>query len=368
MSSPSSVKPHNKIKEQADKPYIRLRPGTNTVTMADVAKVAGFSAQTVSRVLRKPEGSAPHVREKVLEAVRATKYVQNLAASNLASNRSMTIAAVIPVISASIFAETVQGLSNVLVPAGYQIIIGHTDYQEDREEALVRSLLGRRPDAFFFIGTKHTKATKEMLLQAAIPVVESWDWVQKPIDQLVGFSNRLSISELVAYLRKAGYQRPAFVGSIRHGDDRAESRVKGYLDGMKAHFPSTETRTLVVDNLPYKMSSGSELLRLARERYPTCDAMMFSSDLFASGAMLACQALGLSVPGDLAITGFGDYEIAAELKPALTTIHVPSVQIGEEAANIILQRLNTARSGATEAGLKARKVELPYQLMVRGST
>src|SRR5690606_27967241 len=123
------------------------RTGTNTITMADVAKVAGVSAQTVSRVLRHPEGSAPHIRERVLEAVKSTNYVQNLAASNLASNRSMTIAAVIPMISSSVFGETVQGLSNVLIPAGYQIIIGHTDYQEAREEALVRSLLGRRPDA-----------------------------------------------------------------------------------------------------------------------------------------------------------------------------------------------------------------------------
>ena len=114
--------------EDVNKRYARRRFGTNSVTMADVAKVAGVSAQTVSRVLRAPDGSAPHIRDRVLDAVRATKYVQNLAASHRASNRSMTIAAVIPVIQTSIFAETIQGLSNILVPAGYQIIIGHTDY------------------------------------------------------------------------------------------------------------------------------------------------------------------------------------------------------------------------------------------------
>lgn len=356
------------MKAQVEKPYIRARQGTNTITMADVAKVAGVSSQTISRVLRKPEGSAPHVRERVLEAVRATNYVQNLAASNLASNRSMTIAAVIPVISSSIFAETIQGLSNVLVPAGYQIIMGHTDYLEEREEALVRSLLGRRPDAFFLIGTRHTKWTKDMLTKAGIPIVESWDWVQKPIDQLVGFSNREAIADMVAYLKKAGYRHPAFVGSIRRGDDRAESRVKGYLDGMKEHFPSEPPRTVVVDNLPYKMSSGSELLRLARERHPKSDVLMFSSDLFASGALLACQTLGISVPRDLAITGFGDYEIARELKPALTTIYVPSVQMGEEAAHIILQRVNALRSGASAPTSRSKKVGMPYELMVREST
>ena len=357
-----------KPKLQVEKPYIRSRAGTNTTTMADVAKVAGVSAQTVSRVLRNQNGSAPHIRERVLEAVRTTNYVQNLAASNLASNRSMTIAAVIPVISSSIFAETVQGLSNILVPAGYQIIIGHTDYLEDREEAIVRSLLGRRPDAFFLIGTRHTKSTKEMLRQAGIPVVESWDWVQKPIDQLVGFSNRDAIEELVAYVKGAGYERPAFVGMIQRGDDRAESRLKGYRDGIKQYFPGQEPKSVVVSHLPYKMSSGSVLLHLARERYPECDVLMFSSDLFASGALLACQSLGISVPRDLAITGFGDYEIARELKPALTTVYVPSTQIGEEAAKSILQRINAARSTPGAPTGHPKKLRLPFQLMLREST
>lgn len=355
------------MKAQVETPPTRSRAGTNSVTMADVAKLAGVSAQTVSRVLRRPEGSAPEIRDRVLDAVRATKYVQNLAASNLASNRSMTIAAVIPLISASIFAETVQGLSNVLGPAGYQVIIGHTDYDEAREEALVRSLLGRRPDAFFLIGTRHSKATREMLKGAAIPVVETWDWVQKPIDQLVGFSNSEALEEMVSYVKGAGYRRPAFVGSMRHGDDRAESRLRGYLEGVRRHYPGFEPRAVTVNDLPYKISSGSTLLKLARAQYPDSDVLLFSSDLFASGALLACQALGISVPGELAITGFGDYEIARELLPSLTTISVPSTLIGEEAARLILRRIDSLRTGSTEASSRSRKVELKYQLMVRQS-
>ena len=363
----TGFKPHNQMNEKVEKPYTRARAGTNTTTMADVAKMAGVSSQTVSRVLRKPEGSAPHIRERVLDAVRTTKYVQNLTASYLASNRSMTVAAVIPQISSSIFSETVQGLSNVLLPAGYQIIIGHTDYLEDREEALVRSLLGRRPDAFFLIGTSHSKSTKDMLKQAGLPVVESWDWVQKPIDQLVGFSNREAFVDMVAYLKKAGYKHPAFVGSICLGDNRAASRLTGYLDGMKVHFPEKGQKSVVVDNLPYKISSGSALLQLARSRHPECDVLMFSSDLFASGALLACQSLGISVPNDLAITGFGDYEIAKELRPALTTIYVPSTLIGEEAARLILHRIDASRSGINAPTARSKNLKLKYELMARGS-
>lgn len=357
MSTSSETKSISK--STANVPYTRTRTGTNSVTMADVAKVAGVSAQTVSRVLRKPEGSAPHIRERVHKAVRETSYVQNLAASNLASNRSMTVAAVIPLISSSIFAETVQGLSNILVPAGYQIIIGHTGYNEDREEAIVRSLLGRRPDAFLLIGTHHTKSTRALLTQAGIPVVETWDWIQKPIDQLVGFSNKDALLELVAYVKQAGYKRPLFLGSILPGDYRAGSRLKGYLEGMAEHYPDAPANTLVVNNLRYEMRTGSELLHTARERFPDTDVMLFSSDLFASGAILECQRLGISVPNELAITGFGDYEIAGSLNPGLTTISVASTAMGEEAANIILRRLSDQQP--------PKKVAIGFTLMARGS-
>lgn len=346
--------------EDVNKRYGRRRFGTNSVTMADVAKVAGVSAQTVSRVLRAPDGSAPHIRDRVLDAVRTTKYVQNLAASHLASNRSMTIAAVIPVIQTSIFAETIQGLSNILVPAGYQIIIGHTDYNLEKEEALIRSLMGRRPDAFFLVGTRHTPAAREMLSKAAVPVVESWDLTQRPIDHLVGFSNYDALVKMVAYAKEKGYRRPAFAGALRPGDDRAQRRLKGYLDGMKKHYPGRQPNTVVVDNLPYSISTGGTLLQMARAQHPDCDVLMFSSDMFAAGALLSCERLGIKVPKDLAITGFGDYELAKELNPALTTISVPTTQIGEEAANLILRRIR---------GEKAphRRFDLGFLLVPRGS-
>lgn len=341
-------------------PYVRRRFSTNAVTMADVAKVAGVSAQTVSRVLREPEGCMPETRERVLAAIRDTKYVQNLAASHLASNRSMTIAVVLPVIAASIFAETVQGLSNLLLPEGYQIIIGHTDYSPEREEALVRSLLGRRPDAFFIVGTQHTPATREMLESARVPVVESWSWTQRPIDQLVGFSNERAFVEAVAFARRRGYKRPAFVGGLQPGDVRAQERLLGYRKGLAEHYPGVRERSVMEPNLPYALASGATLLALARERHPDADLLIFTSDLFASGALLACQRQGLRVPQDLALMGFGDYEMARELVPALTTIAVPTARIGQEGARMILQRLRGEKTGP-------KKLDLGFELIARES-
>ena len=214
------------------------------------------SAQTVSRVLRDPAGCTPETRERVEAAIRSTRDVQNLAASHLASNRSMTVAAVIPQIAASVFAETLQGLSNVLLQAGYQVIIGHSDYSHEREEDVVRSLLGRRPDAFFLVGTRHTDAVREMLQRAAIPVVETWAWTRKPIDQLVGFSNHEAIAAAVAYVQRRGYARPVFVAAARPGDDRARERLEGYVSGMARHYAGQPARSVVMEDLPYTMGSG----------------------------------------------------------------------------------------------------------------
>lgn len=341
-------------------PYVRKRFGTNAVTMADVAKVAGVSAQTVSRVLREPDSCTPHTRERVHAAIRATKYVQNLAASHLASNRSMTVAVVLPLIAASIFAETVQGLSDVLLPEGYQIIIGHTDYDPMREEALVRSLLGRRPDAFFLVGTRHTETTRELLAHANVPVIESWSWTDEPIDQLVGFSNHDALVETVAYAKSKGYVRPAFAALLQPGDHRAQERLDGYREGMAMHYPGQPERTILDQDMPYRLTTGSTLLNKALAAYPDSDLLVFSSDLFATGALLSCQRMGIKVPAQLAIIGFGDYEMAKEMVPSLTTVAVPTTRIGSEAAQLILQRLRGVQD-------TPGKLNLGFQLVKRDS-
>ncbi len=354
------MKDADEVERTGEQPYVRRRFGTNAVTMADVAIVAGVSAQTVSRVLREPQSCMPQTVERVQAAIRATNYVQNLAASHLASNRSMTVAVVLPVIAASIFSETVQGLSDVLLPEGYQIIMAHTDYDMQREEAVIRSLLGRRPDAFFLIGTKHSEATRTLLSQAQVPVAESWSWTNRPIDQLVGFSNFEALVQTIVYAKKKGYRKPTFVGAMRAGDDRALERLKGYEHGMETQFPKVTPRSVISHDLPYRLEAGEKLLAMARARYPDSDLLVFSSDIFAAGALLACQRRGIRVPSELALIGFGDYELSSQLVPPLTTVAVPSTRIGQEAAKIILARLRGEKK-------TRKKVDLGFELVIRES-
>lgn len=316
----------------------RTRRRTSSVTLDDVARAAGVSPQTVSRALRDPESVAEETYERVEKAVAATGYVPNLAASNLASNRSRAVAAIIPLINASVFAQTVHAFSEALTPHGYQIFVGSTEYHPEQEERLIRSFLGRRPDGLLVVGTEHTAGTRSLLAAAAVPVVETWGWTERPVDLLVGFSNAAATAALVRHLVERGRRRPVFAGALQSGDFRAAERRDGFAAAVREML-GTEPRICAAEDRPVSMATGVELLDQALARYPDTDALVFASDVFAAGALLACTRRGIPVPERFAITGFGDFEIASHLVPSLTTVAVPAEEIGTLAGNLLLDRM-----------------------------
>lgn len=328
--------------------------------MADVAAKAEVSAQTVSRALRDTDCVMPETRDRVLAAVKSLNYVPNLTASTLASNKSSLVGAIIPSISASVFSETIQGLSNVLLQADYQLLLGHTNYSLEAEEPLIRAFLSRRPDAMFIGGTKHTRVAAALLRDARIPIVESWDWLPRPLDSLVGFSNRNAAHAMMRHLVDAGYRRIAFAGIVNSGDYRALEREKGYLAAVQ-EFGLDKSRSIRLDGQPLSMQTGVNALDKALTDYPEIDAIFFSSDIFAVGAMLECQRRRLNVPDQLGIAGFGNFDIAAQFIPSLTTVAVPAYEIGRQAAEYLLKRLRKETA-------EPARIDVGYQVIPRKST
>lgn len=331
------------------------------VTMADVAAEAGVSMQTVSRALRSPETVMPETRGLIEAAISKTHYVQNVAASQLASSRSFTVAAIIPTLSTSVFAETIQSLSDTLVRKGYQLFVGHTDYRQDREEDLIRTLLGRRPDGLFVIGTRHTRKSTALMKRAGIPIVEGWDWTERPIDRLVGFSNADAMDGIVGHLAARGRTRPVFAGVLRPGDSRARQRRDGFIAAVARTWLDIEPRLVDASDLSLTMDAGAEVLRRVEAQHPDADAIVLSSDITAAGLLLACQRRGIAVPERFAITGFGDFEVSRNLIPSLTTIAVPANLIGAEAGRLLLE----AMSGEAST---PKKVDVGFELIVRESS
>jgi LacI family transcriptional regulator, gluconate utilization system Gnt-I transcriptional repressor len=326
--------------------------------MSDVARKAGVATITVSRALRTPQRVSADVLARVQAAVATTGYVPNLAAGTLKSQRSRIVAVIVPTLRSSIFADTVEGLARGLDAHGYQLLIANSGYSIESEERILRNLLGRQPDAVVLTGTAHTAATRRMLQTRQIPVVETWDLTGEPIDRLVGFSNLEGSRQLTHALAARGYRRIAFVAA-HEVERRSALRRAGYLQAMAELGFAPDV--LEADHQDTPMAAGGRAVRELLRRTPRVQAACFLNDFIAFGALLECQRVGIPVPGELAIAGFGDFEIAAEAIPALSTVRVPGDRMGEEAARLIVDRL----SGRPDP---QKVVDLGFEVVMREST
>ncbi len=328
------------------------------VRLEDVAELAGVSAQTVSRVLRKPGIVAEATRLRVQRAIDRLGYVPDMVARNLATSRSRMIAAIIPSLASSVFADTMQALAARLATDNYQLLIGDSDYSPEREDELVQAMLGRRPDAIVLTGTRHSKKTANLLARSGIPVVETWNLTAHPIDLCVGFSNHAAGFDIARHLFARGYRKIAFIGRLRD-DPRSADRLRGFQEGLRGLGMSAARVIEVGDPATAEIGAAGidELLR----RYRDTDGVFFGSDRLAIGGLLACVRRGIKVPERLAIIGFADFEIASLTLPSLTTVAVPARQIGTVTGELLLTRL----AGGAVA---ERVVDLGYEFIQREST
>jgi len=325
------------------------------VTLKDVAKLAGVSPITVSRVLNRPEMVTPGTRERVRQVVERTGYVPNLLAGGLASRKTRFVAAVVPAISNQVFSESIQSLTDRMWESGYQVLLGTTGYPTSREENLLAAILSRRPDGIFLTGISHSVESHRRLAAARIPVVEAWDLTPTPVDMLVGFSHEKVGQAVAEYLLGRGYRQ---FGVISADDARAEVRRIEYQSVLEKHGIADVSTVLVP--APSNFRLGREGLARLLERGPLPQAVFCSSDTLAHGILTEARSRGLSVPGDLAIVGFGDLDFAAHTFPPLSTVRIDRPAIGRIAAEALLARI--------EGRPVERIVDIGFHVMERGTT
>ncbi|GIT89588.1 LacI family transcriptional regulator [Jannaschia pagri] len=323
--------------------------------MKDVAQAAGVSVMTVSRAFKKDASVKPATRAAIIKVADELGYVYDSTAANLRSQKTDFVAVLIPSLNNANFADTVGAMTPVLSEHGLQILLGYTNYDIHEEEYLVEQLLKRRPEAIVLTGGRHTDRTRRLLTAAGIPVVETWDLPEDPVDRVVGFSNAETMGTMVDHLVAQGHQRIAFIGGDTDGDTRGADRRRGFLAAMAAHGLET-SRLIGAGTPPISMREGAEAMGRLLEEHPDTDAVVCVSDLSAFGALTECARRGLSVPGDIAVAGFGAYEIADICVPRLTTIDPHPARIGQEAARMIVALLAGAgaeRRVAVEPALTA---------------
>lgn len=313
---------------------LRKPRSSGAITLREVAKLAGVAPMTVSRVLNQPELVTASTLQVVQAAIERTGYVPNLLAGGLASQKSRLVAAIVPSIGNSIFADVIEALADRLNGEGYKVLLGLSGYPPDEEENLLTTVLSRKPDAVVLTGITHSRLSRSRLLAAKIPVVETWDYTPTPIDMLVGFSHDKLGREVAEYLHDKGHRR---IGMVWASDERARIRQQAFIAALSERSVS-DVQVAVVD-APSTLKKGREGIAEIFNRGKTLDAVFCSSDILAQGVLTECQMRGLSVPGDLAVVGFGDFEFAAHICPPLTTVHIDRRAIGRAAAEAVLARI-----------------------------
>jgi len=326
--------------------------------LRDVAERAGVSAMTVTRTLRQPEKVAKGTRARVEAAVRELGYTPDLNARGLASRKSGLVAAIVPLLTNSLIAEIVQGLTDALSEHDFQLLIGASGFDAVAEESLIREFLSRRVDALFLTGTERTPAAIRMLKRSRLPVVEGGNLSARPIDMVVGYSNVRAAMEISHHLIEHHKGPVGYIGATPRNNDRARDRRRGFEAACAAARRRVDPRHCIETRLD--LVAGAEAMAALILRKPRVRAVFCSADVLAVGAMFECGRQQLAIPRDVAVAGFDDLDIAGQIVPALTTLRVPRYAIGRQAGTMICERLAGQR-------VAERVVDVGYRLVVRDS-
>jgi len=307
-------------------------------TIADVAREAGVGESTVSRVLRNRGAVSARTREKVEAVVARLGYVRNRIAGALAStgaaSGSTLVAIIIPSLSNIVFPDILAGAAPVLEAAGVQPVIGVSDYDPAREEALVASMLSWRPAALLVAGLGHTAAATTMLRTSGVRVAEILDVDGTGLDLVVGFSNHQAGAASAAYLIERGYRRIGYVGGDFSRDVRSGKRFAGFVATLHQAGICLAGQAFMPH--PSSIESGKRgLASLLADA--ELDAVYFSNDDMAIGGYFHAVSAGIAVPERLALIGHNGLDVARFAPQALTTVLTPRRRIGEVAARLLME-------------------------------
>lgn len=311
-------------------------PPRRPLTLRDVSEASGVSEMTVSRVLRGKGDVSVLTRARVQEAAKRLGYVPNKIAGALASSRVNLVAVIIPSLGNMVFPEVLSGISDGLEGTGLQPVVGVTDYLPEKEEQVLFEMLSWRPAGVIIAGLEHSDASRAMLAQAGVPVVEIMDTDGEAVDACVGISHRRAGRQMAEAIFAAGYRRIGFLGTKMPLDHRARKRFEGF------------TRTLgragieIADREFYQggsaLAKGREMTQAILARTPDLDFLYYSNDMIGAGGLLHLLAQGYGIPDRIGLAGFNAVELLDGLPRRLATMDACRREIGARAAAIIAAR------------------------------
>lgn len=319
--------------------------------IVDVARLAGVSTATVSRVLSNPEIVSAETRRLVEEAIRQTGYRLNQAARNLRIRRTGGVVALVPNLSNPFFSQILAGMAAVLAPAGYNLLVADTRAEGGRS-ILTYAEPSRADGLIVLDGTLPAEG-----LTGRLPLVLACEWIPGIAAPRVKIDNREAAMMAVGHLIGLGHRRVAHVAGPRR-NVLSEARLAGTERALAAHGLPAPVVLPGDFSLESGRRAGAAWLALPPAERPT--AVFLASDAMACGFIGEVQHHGVMVPRDVSVMGFDDIELVSHMTPALSTIRQPREALGRKAAQRLLDRI--------EGDDRDEDTILPVELVLRAST
>jgi len=329
------------------------------VTIADVAREAGVSQMTVSRVINDKEEVSPATRQRVLEVVERLAYRPSGIARGLATRRSGTLGLVVPDVSNAFFADVARGAEHVAYAQGYNVFLCNTEEDPARELAVLKSLEEQRVDGLVLCSSRLEEwQLREVLDRHGVVALVNRRLEGEQVRSVL-VDDEMGGRLATEHLLRSGHRRVGYLAGppVSHS---GRERAKGFFAVFRA-----ANQPCYVDWVLHcqpTVEGGEEAARTLLTTHPDLTALFCYNDLVAVGALQACAQLGLRVPEDVAVVGHDDIPLAALVTPPLTTCRVPRYELGAQAVRVVLDLIGDG-GAAADAG----EIMLQPELVVRAS-
>jgi len=335
-------------------------------TQEDVARLAGVSRATVSYVINDQRGGnvriSDETRQRVLEVVEQLGYQPNVTARSLRTRRTQLLAVMVPDLTNPFYPLLIRGAQAAADQQGYQILVYDSNDRPAKEKAFIEGMLRRRVDGVILVAFHLQAEDVARLTQVGIQVVAVGGRLRTAGVDVVATRERLAAHEAMRHLISRGHRRIAHLAGPQDTPP-GQVRLQGYREALvEAGFPYDETlvrygafhREGVADLISSLFSQPGDTDR------PT--ALFAANDVMAIEAIRSLTRQGWRVPEDVAVCGFDNIPRAEVIVPSLTTIDHNSEVLGEQAAALLLERLDS------QEPIEVRHISVPYQLVIREST
>jgi LacI family transcriptional regulator len=311
---------------------------TQKVTVADIARKAGVSIMTVSRVLNRKGDVSPTTRRRIERIITRLKYRPSGIARSLATRHSGTIGLVIPDVSNPFFADVALGAEHVACAEGYNIFLCNTEEDPERELTVVYSLEEKRVDGIVLVSRLDPRILSGVVRRHPAVVLINRQIPNNPPPSVgvVRLDDELGGRLVAQHLVNRGHRAIGFLAGPT-ASQSSRNRAEGYRRSLREaglppnpawEYPCAPT-----------VEGGHASTRSLLQAHPELTALMCFNDLVAVGALQACAELGRSVPRELAVSGYDDIPLAALVTPALTTCRAPRYELGAEAVTHLLKKI-----------------------------